>query len=202
MVTDSGYRPPEPAGTGSRSLLAVLILVALVLAIGALVVSAGILLFRVLAAADDEPTSRQPVSTATTSATGPSRVELADPLEIHLVTSATPGTCPAGSDGYTVTEPAECLELGGGFAVRELQDVSTGLSNNQQVVRMQFMPAYREALAELTRKALGQRMALVHEDKVIMAAQVNDPIEGGALDIAGNFTAAEAEALAARLHGE
>lgn len=204
MATDSGYRPPEPAGTGSRTPLTVLIVVLLVLAVGAVVVIAGILLFRVLAAEDDDPSSRQPVptSSASASATGPSRVELTEPLEIQVVTSATPGTCPAGSDGHTAPEPAECLELGGGFAVRELRAVSTGLSNNQQVVQMRFMAADREALATLTRKAVGERLALLHADEVIMAAQVTGPIEGGTLEITGNYTADEAEELATRIRGE
>lgn len=205
-MTDSGYRPPEPAGSPSRTRtpLAVLIVALLVLAIGALVVTAGILLFRVLAAADngDDGASRSTPASAEPDGVQSGRVELSEPLEIKIVSSAEPGACPEGSEGFTTPDPVECLRLGGGFAVTELVEVSTGMAATQNVVNVTFTPADAGALSTFTRDAVGNRIALVYRDELIMAPTVQDPIEGGMVMISGNFTADEAEELAARLRGD
>jgi preprotein translocase subunit SecD len=57
------------------------------------------------------------------------------------------------------------------------------------------------ALAHLTSTLLSKRMALVLDGKILMAPIVNEPIQGGAMIIAGHFTVAEAQRLAVLISG-
>ncbi len=55
--------------------------------------------------------------------------------------------------------------------------------------------------AEVTRQNIGKRLAIVIDGKLYSAPRINSAITGGEAQIAGAFTKAEAENLAARLNG-
>ncbi|MEZ5670301.1 MAG: hypothetical protein R3F55_23305 [Alphaproteobacteria bacterium] len=58
-----------------------------------------------------------------------------------------------------------------------------------------------EAFTAATTRLIGQRLALVVDGVVMMAPTIMEPIPGRSLRISGNFDAAEAQALAAKLNG-
>src|SRR5690606_41537250 len=117
------------------------------------------------------------------------------------VTSATPGPCPAGSTGFTLRDPDECIEVESGPEVSEVADIAAVESAGQFVVRVSLLPADATELHRYTRELSGERVALISGDEAIMAPQVNGPIPA-TFDISDNLTATEAEELAARLRGE
>ncbi|MBN6036893.1 hypothetical protein [Amycolatopsis sp. 195334CR] len=54
---------------------------------------------------------------------------------------------------------------------------------------------------KLTEENVGKQVAMVANGQVLSAPIINSPIPGGEIEIAGNFTRDEAEALAASLGG-
>lgn len=68
-------------------------------------------------------------------------------------------------------------------------------------VHMTLCDAASETFADLTGRAVGEQMIFEIEGEVVLDARVMAPILGGSLMVTGNYTAAEAEALAARIRG-
>lgn len=66
----------------------------------------------------------------------------------------------------------------------------------EHVVNMRFDDRGSKQLAELTAANVGKPLAIILDDEVIAAPNINEPILGGSLQLAGNFTAEEANELA------
>lgn len=67
---------------------------------------------------------------------------------------------------------------------------------NQPVVRFEFNKAGAIKFGEATKNNVGQRFAIVLDNKVISAPNIKDPIMGGAGVISGNFTVESSKDLA------
>lgn len=68
--------------------------------------------------------------------------------------------------------------------------------HNKVIVSFQFDPAGGRKFAELTRENVGRQFAMVLDNKVISAPNINEPITGGHGMISGNFTIQSANDLA------
>lgn len=75
------------------------------------------------------------------------------------------------------------------------QNAQTG----QWVVNFTFDSAGARRFAEITRQNVGRPFAVVLDNKVITAPNINEPITGGSGQISGSFTAASANELAVLL---
>jgi len=58
----------------------------------------------------------------------------------------------------------------------------------------------RKQLARVTREHLNQQLAIVIDGRLWSAPSIQAEISGGKAEITGNFTTAEAEALAAKIN--
>jgi SecD/SecF fusion protein len=67
-------------------------------------------------------------------------------------------------------------------------------------IKMEMNPMGSSKWAALTRKNVGHPIAIVLDDIVYSAPNVNGPIEGGSSEISGNFTIEEAQELASTLN--
>lgn len=77
--------------------------------------------------------------------------------------------------------------------------VSVNPDTGTAQIDVQFSDVGAELFAAVTRENLNQRLAIVVDGKVVSAPVIRSEITGGKAQISGNFTAAEAEALAARI---
>lgn len=71
--------------------------------------------------------------------------------------------------------------------------------SSEPIVALTFDAEGARALARLTRRYRGNRMAIVLDGTVITAPNIREPITGGGMIISGNFTTDEAQRLAASL---
>ncbi|HWA91914.1 MAG TPA: hypothetical protein VG889_17880 [Rhizomicrobium sp.] len=71
--------------------------------------------------------------------------------------------------------------------------------SGQPVVSIRFDDAGTAAFARVTRANVGKRLAIVLNGRILTAPQIMEPITGGALQITGNFTTADAERIAGLL---
>jgi preprotein translocase subunit SecD len=69
----------------------------------------------------------------------------------------------------------------------------------QPIVTFRFSAAGAETFAAFTRNNVGRPFAVVIDDRVITAPVIREPILGGTGQISGNFTAASAARVAARI---
>lgn len=67
------------------------------------------------------------------------------------------------------------------------------------IVEVQLDREGAQALAEITRQHVGERLAIVLGDKIVSAPVIRESITGGSLEIDGQFTEDEAADLAAYL---
>lgn len=72
--------------------------------------------------------------------------------------------------------------------------------NSRPAVSFRFTPEAGKLFGEWTQKSVGERFAIVVEGEVLSAPTIREPILGGAGQISGNFTVAEAALLALRLN--
>jgi len=117
------------------------------------------------------------------------------------------GIVPPGSE-IVQGAPGSDLE-GQSLAVRRLGGIrGDSLTNAQQtfdpqtnepVVSIQFDPAGGRRFGVLTRENVGKPFAIILDDQVISAPNINEPIDGGSAQISGNFTVETANALAISL---
>ena len=77
-----------------------------------------------------------------------------------------------------------------------LVDSQASYSNNSPVVSFRFDSVGARKFGRLTAKATGRRLAIILDDTVISAPNINEPILGGSGIITGNFTAEEVNELA------
>jgi preprotein translocase subunit SecD len=79
--------------------------------------------------------------------------------------------------------------------------VRTNAQNNLEVAVV-LTPAGTRRFAEATRQYAGRQLAMLVDGQVRMAPRVHEPITGSECVIAGVFTPAEAEGLAAAIRGQ
>ena len=77
-----------------------------------------------------------------------------------------------------------------------LSDAHVSFENGQPVVSFRFDTAGGRKFAEVTSNHVGERLAIVLDNEVISAPNINGPITGGSGIITGNFTTKSANDLA------
>jgi hypothetical protein len=197
---DAGIPPMslDPAtvrAVGRRRLLgrrlAAGVAVAAVLALGVVAVSASWL--------------RPPPGLGPAGGNGPTSTSHAT-LQLRLVTSTSGGPCsdpPLTSDG-----PGRACDRTGGFAYElgptlgEVTPTTATPTETQGAAQVTIAldQADSATLDHVTRSAVGRRLAILLDGRVIMASIVVDPITGGQFAL-GTATSAEAQQLAAALNG-
>ncbi len=84
----------------------------------------------------------------------------------------------------------------------DVKNATAGVNRlGQPIIDMKLTEDGAKRLAEVTRKNVGERLAIVIDGKLYSAPRINSAITGGEAQITGAFTKAEAENLAARLDG-
>jgi hypothetical protein len=133
----------------------------------------------------------QPAGRSRGAAPGPVVGDLATPIEIHLVERS--GTCPMDG-GVPAWDGKECFRLGpvqlriravtratfGGPAASPTQPGAAG------VIDVELTQADRAAFADLTGAHVGQRIAVVVDDRVLGAPQIAERIDAGVLLVPGS----------------
>jgi preprotein translocase subunit SecD len=127
----------------------------------------------------------------------------AGPLEIRPVTSTKPGACPSGGPGVTGDDSGTtaCFRLGAGMTVTKVAEARAQQGTGGWQIEVGLNPQDATRFAALTRKYQHHRLALVTGGKVLSAPTVFEPIVGGRVQIAGNFTGDEAKEIARSLGG-
>ena len=134
-------------------------------------------------------------------------------LEFKLVdASASPtdvaqGVAPPGSqivayaqDVQGAKAPSIAVKRLGGIKGDSLTDARQSYDqNNQPVVSITFDQAGGAKFAKLTSENVNRPFAIILDDKVLSAPNINEPILGGSAQISGNFTVASANQLAIAL---
>ena len=120
----------------------------------------------------------------------------ADPNQVQQ------GRAPAGSQVLPMAE-------GGGFiAVKrrvmvsgdQLVDAKQGFDQDgRAVVNIRFNPAGARRFGRVTQENVNKPFAIILDDKVLSAPNINEPILGGNAQISGNFTVETANQLAVSL---
>jgi preprotein translocase subunit SecD len=83
----------------------------------------------------------------------------------------------------------------------ELADASQGFdqTNNRPVVNIRFDSAGGRKFARVTQENTGKPFAMILDNQVLSAPNINEPILGGSAQISGNFTVESANDLAIAL---
>lgn len=126
---------------------------------------------------------------------------------MRVVTSAKPGDNPPGQKYYDADEYAVYflkLSRNGGAALSSESDniiedagkVRNYEKGGEVAVDMVMTPAAANAWAGITGRNAGHQIAIVLDDKVYSAPNVNERISGGRSQISGSFTDAEGDDLA------
>jgi hypothetical protein len=133
-------------------------------------------------------------------------VSLRSPIQFQQVAAITGGPCPAGTRGLPGSGTPACVYLTGtGMTVTALQSaqvVPSGTGSYQ--LDMVLTPAEKGPFAALTRKVSGlpsphNQLAIVIGGRVIDHPAVQGPVPGGAAQISGFATRAQAESLLSSL---
>jgi preprotein translocase subunit SecD len=134
----------------------------------------------------------------TSPASGP--VDLAVPIELRpvLETASTDPTVivlPA-EDGeqLTLAEPV--------MTIRRLDGAEVKSENGTWVLDLDLDDADGKAFGDWTTAHTGERLAMVADDEVLMAPQIQSAITGGEIQIAGDYTQDEAQDLLEKITGE
>ncbi|UCM89633.1 SecDF P1 head subdomain-containing protein [Streptomyces marincola] len=135
---------------------------------------------------------------------------LAHPLRFVPVQAQMRGACGAAS-GETVRSPetGDCLTLAAdaGFEVERLRTAEARLdADGGWLVSIAFLPEDAVGFGELTartavRRPPGNQLAVVLDGRLLTSPAVTGRIDGGAVDIRGAFSRAEAHDLAEQLRG-
>lgn len=137
-------------------------------------------------------------TTSASPASGP--VDLAVPIELRPVLETT-STDPTVT--VLPTEEGEQLTLAEPMlTIRRLDGAEVRFENNTWVLNLDLDDADGKAFADWTTAHTGERLAMVADDKVLTAPQIQSPITGGELQIAGDFTQDEVRDLLDRITGE
>lgn len=134
-------------------------------------------------------------------------VHTTEPLRFHQVLEMSQGSCTGDLQFNDPSVDSQCLRVGPSrLELNELKAVEVSQSNGEWTVLLVVPDDAVGPLADLTGELATQsdprnRLALVLGDDLITAPAVADRIEGGTLQLAGNFTQAEAQELVKRLGG-
>ncbi|MFC7622619.1 hypothetical protein [Microlunatus sp. GCM10028923] len=141
----------------------------------------------------------------------PTPAGLSEPLAFHQVTELRPAPCASAGSDRTYPEPdnpRSCLRLGPSrLTVERLEQVKVETDSGGNWMILITLPAdAADTLAEVTADLAAEpdpknRMAMIIGEELISAPMVQQEIPGGQLQLAGNFTRADADALARRLGG-
>jgi outer membrane protein assembly factor BamE (lipoprotein component of BamABCDE complex) len=85
---------------------------------------------------------------------------------------------------------------------KDIKYASAALSSNGWEISISFTEAGAKALAVLTENAVGKRLAIIVDDKLVTAPNINEPILGGNIVITSNFDEKEARQLANQIMGQ
>jgi len=133
----------------------------------------------------------------------------ADDVRFHAVAEADQSDLRVGrvAEGHVILPDAErpdflyALEATPLLDARDVADASAGFDyNSLPVVNFRFTPDAGRFFGRWTQKSIGKPFAIVVDAEVLSAPTIRDAILGGSGQISGNFTVAEATALAARLN--
>jgi hypothetical protein len=133
-------------------------------------------------------------------------VTLAAPLHIYPVTQATPGPCPAGTQGITGqtgTGPT-CYRLVQGIAIHKVADLRVQKSRVKPGgydVAVTLRPIDRQAFAQLTRATVGRDLAFVVRDRLVTLPRVDMAITDGKVVVTGSPNKSAANTLVRELKG-
>ena len=126
--------------------------------------------------------------------------------ESALPTDVAQGIAPPGSEIFPF---AEGPQQGTSLAVKRLGGIrgdnltgaqaSVDPQTNEPLVNIQFDSTGGKRFADLTTKNVGKPFAIVLDDEIISAPNINEPILGGAARISGSFTPDSANNLAIAL---
>ncbi|MEO6434066.1 MAG: protein translocase subunit SecD [Sphingomicrobium sp.] len=129
-------------------------------------------------------------------------------LEFKLVDqSADPnqvaqGRAPAGSQALAMADGTGFVAVKRRVMVsgEQLVDARQGYdSNNQPVIDITFNGTGARRFGRATQENVGKPFAIILDDKVLSAPNINEPILGGKAQISGSFTVDSANALAVSL---
>lgn len=104
---------------------------------------------------------------------------------------------PAPTAAGVFTIAGERFAAGDILDARAMPDIAGGAG-----IMISFAPAAAKRLAALTAAQIDKPVALALDGKVLAEPVVREAIEGGVLQISGDFTVAQAEALAKRISGK
>jgi protein-export membrane protein SecD len=128
-------------------------------------------------------------------------------LTFHLVdhsmsvSEAQTSRPPAGSEIYLPLDPGDPPELLRRRVLlsgEDLVEASAGFDQqtNEVIVSFRFNASGAQRFAKISSENVNRRFAIVLDDKVITAPNINEPILGGSGQISGNFTIETANNLA------
>lgn len=134
--------------------------------------------------------------------TTPKPMELAVPIEVRpvLETESTDPTVlvlpTEDGERLTLTDPI--------FTIRELDGAEVELEHNTGawVLNLDLNDVDGDAFGGWTAEHVGERLALVADQEVIMAPQIQSAITGGEIQIAGNYTQDDVQALLDKIIGK
>ncbi|MGA2853082.1 MAG: hypothetical protein ABSE90_02965 [Verrucomicrobiota bacterium] len=81
-----------------------------------------------------------------------------------------------------------------------VNDGTYGEGRGDVMISIKLTDAGTKRFAEVTRKNIGRRLAIVIDGRLYMAPRINSEIPGGEMAITGAFTKEEAENLAAKMN--
>ncbi len=127
--------------------------------------------------------------------------------ETALPSDVQAGNAPPGSEIFPYAEGTPFT--GQNLAVRRLGGIkgdsltnaqaSVNPQTNEQVVNIQFDQQGAAKFARLTTQNVNKPFAIILDDKVLSAPNINEPIRGGTAQISGSFTSESANQLAIAL---
>lgn len=112
------------------------------------------------------------------------------------------GIAPPGSEILPMADESSGTQLAvrrlGGISGDTVVSATAGFDDysEQPVVYIGFDERGAAQLARLTTEHVGQQMAVVLDDEILMAPVIHEPILGGQLQVAGGFTTESASELA------
>lgn len=72
--------------------------------------------------------------------------------------------------------------------------------DRQPQIFITFTPSGAKRIEELTKKHKGQRLAVIYENKILVAPTIYESINSGSITISGSFTEAEAQNIVSRVN--